>query len=142
MHHLTAHQAGDADLAVNDPLPAPLRCCPPGRNVLHYGQSDTLDQSQLAREAHIVPRITHVRYIQDYCLELTFADGKQAKLDFRDRIVGRGGVFAPLEDLEFFKRVRVDPEIGTLVWPNEVDFCPDVLYSEATGIPLPALQPA
>lgn len=83
------------------------------------------------------PRITHVRHIQGYWLELTFADGKQARLDFRDRIVGRGGVFTPLEDLEFFKRVRVDPEIGTLVWPNEVDFCPDVLYSEATGIPVP-----
>ena len=87
------------------------------------------------------PRITHVRYIQDYWLELTFSDSSQAKLDFRDRIVDRGGVFAPLEDLEFFKRVSVDPEIGTLVWPNEVDFCPDVLYSEATGVPLPAPQP-
>ena len=61
------------------------------------------------------PRIIHVRYIQDYWLELTFADGKQARLDFKGRVVGRGGVFAPLEDLDFFKRVRVDPEIGTLV---------------------------
>jgi hypothetical protein len=90
----------------------------------------------------VFPRIAHVRHIQDYWLELTFADGSQARLDFRDRIVNRGGVFAPLEDLEFFGRVRVDPEIGTLVWPNEVDFCPDVLYSEAMGIPLPTPQPA
>ena len=88
------------------------------------------------------PRITHVRHIQDYWLELTFADGSRAKLDFRDRIVNRGGVFAPLEDPEFFGRVRVDREIGTIVWPNEVDFCPDVLYSEAMGVPLPTLQPA
>lgn len=86
------------------------------------------------------PRITHVRYIRDYWLELTFSNGIRAKLDFKDRIVGRGGVFAPLEDLDFFRRVRVDREIGTLVWPNEVDFCPDVLYSEATGTPLPALE--
>jgi hypothetical protein len=83
------------------------------------------------------PRITHVRHVQDYRLELTFSNGVQAELDFRDRIVGRGGVFAPLEDLDFFRRVRVDPEIGTLVWPNDVDFCPDVLYGEATGTPLP-----
>lgn len=88
------------------------------------------------------PRITHVRYIGEYWLELTFADTKQARLDFKDRVVGRGGVFVPLEDPDFFKRVRVDPEIGTLVWPNEVDFCPDVLYSEATGIPIPVLEPA
>lgn len=88
------------------------------------------------------PRITDVRHDQGYRLELTFADGKKARLDFRDKVVGRGGVFAPLENLDFFKRVRVDPEIGTLVWPNEVDFCPDVLYSEATGVPLPVLEPA
>ena len=88
------------------------------------------------------PRVTHVRYIEDYRLELTFADGEQARLDFKDRITGRGGVFAPLEDPDFFKRVRVDPKIGTLVWPNEVDFCPDVLYSEATGVPLPLPEPA
>jgi hypothetical protein len=55
------------------------------------------------------------------------------------RIVGCGGVFAPLQDIDFFKQVKVDPEIDTLVWPNEVDFCPDVLYSEATGTPLPEL---
>jgi len=76
------------------------------------------------------PRITNVRHIEEYRLELTFSNSEKAELDFRNRIVGRGGVFAPLENVDFFKRVRVDPEIGTLVWPNEVDFCPDVLYSD------------
>jgi hypothetical protein len=47
-----------------------------------------------------------------------------------------------LEDPRLFRRVRVDAEIGTLVWPNEVDFCPDALYSEATGIPIPVLESA
>jgi hypothetical protein len=83
------------------------------------------------------PRIKKVRHIEAYRLELTFTNGETAELDFRNRIVGRGGVFGPLEDIDYFKQVKVDPEIGTLVWPNEVDFCPDVLYSEATGKPLP-----
>lgn len=87
------------------------------------------------------PRIADVRHIEDYRLELTFTNGEKAELDFRDRIVGRGGVFAPLQDVGFFKRVEIDPEAGTLVWPNGVDFCPDVLYSEATGMPLPELEP-
>lgn len=83
------------------------------------------------------PRITGVRHIRDYRLELTFADGVRVELDFESRIRGRGGVFAPLEQVQFFKQVKVDPELGTLVWPNDVDFDPDVLYSEATGTPIP-----
>lgn len=88
------------------------------------------------------PRIAEVRHIGNYRLELTFTNGEKAELDLADRIVGRGGVFAPLEDVDFFKKVKVDSEVGTLVWPNEVDLCPDVLYSEATGKPLPELKMA
>ncbi len=88
------------------------------------------------------PRIAEVRHIGNYRLELTFTNGEKAELDLADRIVGRGGVFAPLEDVDFFKKVKVDSEAGTLVWPNEVDLCPDVLYSEATGKPLPELKMA
>lgn len=88
------------------------------------------------------PRITQVRHVQDYVLELTFADGVRAQLDFTKRIVGRGGVFAPLQDVSVFKQVRVDPEIGTLVFPNDVDLDPDVLYSAATGKPMPTFDAA
>jgi len=42
-------------------------------------------------------------------------------------------VFRPLADIAFFKQVQLDHEAGTIVWPNGVDFCPDVLYSIATG---------
>ena len=79
------------------------------------------------------PRVTKVRHLKDYRLEICFTDGAIGEIDFRQRILGRGGVFVPLVDEEFFKRVTVDQEAGTLVWPNGVDFCPDVLYAEATG---------
>jgi len=82
------------------------------------------------------PRIILVRYVRAFILELTFADGVRAEIDFQNKIAGRGGVFAPLQDVEFFARVRVEPELGTLVWPNEVDLDPDVLYSQATGKPI------
>jgi len=81
----------------------------------------------------VFPRVAQVRHLQDYELEISFSDGTVAKLDFRDRIAGRRGVFAPLQSVEFFAQVSVDREAGTLVWPNGVDFCPDVLYAEATG---------
>jgi Protein of unknown function (DUF2442) len=84
----------------------------------------------------LFPRVKRVQHVRDYLLELTFADGATAVLDFKARITGRGGVFAPLEDVAFFKQVELDSEAGTIVWPNGVDFCPDVLYSLATGKPI------
>ena len=43
----------------------------------------------------------------------------------------RGGVFEPLTDLDFFRRLRADPEAGTIVWPNEADIAPETLYERA-----------
>ena len=45
------------------------------------------------------PRVKQVRYLGEYRLELSFTDGKIGELDFAQRVVGRGGVFRPLEDL-------------------------------------------
>ncbi len=49
------------------------------------------------------PRIAEVRHIEGFRLELTFTNGEKAELDFKDRIVGRGGVFAPLQDIKFLQ---------------------------------------
>jgi hypothetical protein len=88
----------------------------------------------------MLPRVASVHYLGEYRLMLDFTDGASGVIDFRERIVGRGGVFKPLEAQNFFRQVTVDPEAGTLVWPNEVDFCPDVLYSLATGTKIPGLD--
>lgn len=76
----------------------------------------------------MLPRIVDVRHVGNHRLEIAFSTGERAEIDFRERIVGRGGVFAPLEDIDFFSKVEVDPEFGALIWPNEVDFCSDSLY--------------
>jgi hypothetical protein len=88
------------------------------------------------------PRVRLVQHVRDYRLELTFTDGTTGGLDFREHVVGRGGVFRELEDVGFFKQVQVDPDAGTIVWPNGEDFCPDVLYSLVTGKPIQVLEPA
>ena len=82
------------------------------------------------------PRVAAVKHVKDYALELVFTDGTIATLDFRERVVGRTGVFKQLQSVAFFRQVSLDQEAGTLVWPNGVDFCPDVLYAEATGTPI------
>jgi len=86
----------------------------------------------------MLPRIRDVKHIRDYELQLWFTDGTMGTLDFRNRLEGRGGVFEPLRSVDFFQQVSVDREAGTLVWPNGVDFCPDVLYAWATGMPIGA----
>jgi len=83
------------------------------------------------------PDVKSVRYLHDYQLEMTFADGVSGRIDFAPWIVGQDGVFAPLEDKSYFARVEVNADIGTIVWPNGVDFDPEVLYSHVTGKPIP-----
>jgi hypothetical protein len=80
--------------------------------------------------------VTGVLVLDSYRLELTFADGTRGAVDLSKRIVGRGGVFKPLEDPVSFQRVRVDNELGTIVWPNDADSRPDLLYRWATGEPV------
>jgi hypothetical protein len=42
-------------------------------------------------------------------------------------------VFDALHDEAFFARVTIDPEAGTLAWPNGVDLDPDMLYEAASA---------
>ena len=83
------------------------------------------------------PDMKSVRYLGGYQLELTFVDGVTGQIDLAPWIVGRGGVFAPLENRDFFAQVGVNVDIGTIVWPNDVDWDPEVLYSQITGQPIP-----
>lgn len=85
-------------------------------------------------------RINSVIYLGGYRLRLGFTNGESGDVDLRSEVLGRGGVFAPLEDTSYFARVSVDHDAGTITWPNGVDLDPDVLYSRATGKPLPAPQ--
>jgi len=72
--------------------------------------------------------ITHVEHLGGTRLRLTFEDDVKRDVDVSD-LVRFTGVFEPLRDPSFFRRVRVNPEIGTIVWPNGADLCPDVLYA-------------
>lgn len=77
------------------------------------------------------PRIASVRVVEAYVIELTFRDGSVGQVDLAPSIVGKGGVFEVLNDPSVFGQVRVDPESGTIVFPNGVDLDPDALYEEA-----------
>jgi hypothetical protein len=71
--------------------------------------------------------VTDARILDGYCVELTFSDGVRGTINLANRIVGRGGVFSPLENADFFRQATIDKELGTIIWPNGADFCPDLL---------------
>jgi len=66
-------------------------------------------------------------------LSLTFENGLKAKISMDQIVKNYTGVFAPLLDDEYFKLVKVDSELGTIVWPNGADACADTLYLVAAG---------
>lgn len=76
--------------------------------------------------------IVEVRPLEKYRLKLRFDDGVEGIVDVGAR-VPFDGVFAPLEDPEYFRLVRVDAELGTVVWPNGADLDPIVLYRLVRG---------
>ncbi len=74
--------------------------------------------------------------LEDLRLRLRFQDGV-AGIVALDEFVSFQGIFAPLADQEVFARVKVNPELGTVEWPNGADLDPDVLYAKISGTPIP-----
>ncbi|HSM91358.1 MAG TPA: DUF2442 domain-containing protein [Anaeromyxobacteraceae bacterium] len=70
--------------------------------------------------------VTSVSPIGGFVVELTFDDGTVRQVDLEPYL--RGPVFEPVRrDPAYFQSVRVDPELGTIVWPNGADIDPQVL---------------
>ncbi|HLF56518.1 MAG TPA: DUF2442 domain-containing protein [Thermoanaerobaculia bacterium] len=78
----------------------------------------------------MIPHVLEVRPLEAYQLHLRFDDGSEGVVDLETRLTFRG-VFAALAEPSMFRRVSVDPEAGTIVWPNGVDLDPVVLYATA-----------
>ena len=78
--------------------------------------------------------IVKVDYVEDYKLILSFENGERRLVDLKDRL--KGPVFKPLKDLNYFKTVYVDKELGTIAWPNGADKAPDMLYEISQPLPL------
>lgn len=76
--------------------------------------------------------VTHVEVLEPYRLRLEFDDGTSGVVDIAELVTFRG-VFEPLRDVTAFREVRVDAELGTIVWPNGADIDPFVLHEWAQG---------
>ena len=76
--------------------------------------------------SHPIHRVTRFSIVAPYTLAVGFADGTEQRIDFRPIL--HGPLFGPLQDQATFNAVRLDSEVGTLVWPNDADFDPATLH--------------
>ncbi len=85
-----------------------------------------------------MPRIVAANALNNYRLHVRFDDGVEGEIDL-SKLVGHG-IFEAWSDPGFFARVEVDPQTRTVAWPGGIDLCPDQLYHDLTGAPVPGLQ--
>jgi hypothetical protein len=75
-------------------------------------------------------KISKVKVLRGYRLELAFDDGARGVVDLSD-LAGKG-VFAIWRDRRIFEQVQIG-SFGELMWGDQIDLCPDALYLKATG---------
>ena len=75
-------------------------------------------------------RIIWVAAMDDYCLDVRFADGTSGTVCLKERLFGP--MFEPLKDPALFRQVALD-EFGAPCWPNGADLAPDALYRQVRG---------
>jgi len=73
------------------------------------------------------PRVARVRTMPNYLLVIEFDNGEIKKFDVKPYL--DIGVFRQLREEAYFS--RASSSLGTVVWPDGQDFCPDTLYGNS-----------
>jgi hypothetical protein len=71
--------------------------------------------------------VKRIQYRHGYVYHIVFDDGLSGDVDL-EPMLECGPVFAPLRDVDFFRKASV--EGGTITWPNGADIAPETLYEE------------
>lgn len=64
----------------------------------------------------MILHIIDARLIHDYQIWLQFNDGTEGIVDLAQELWG--SMFDVLMDKHLFSQIRLDSELGTVVWPN------------------------
>ena len=76
------------------------------------------------------PRVTSATATDDYRLFLTFTGGERRVFNAEPLL--KTPAFKPLADKSFFRSVKV--AYGSVMWADDIDYCPDTLYMESTPL--------
>jgi hypothetical protein len=78
-------------------------------------------------------KVISVKPLENYLLEIEFADGLRKVIDIRP-FIGKG-LSAALQDKAYFRQVTLE-EGGGIAWPNGYDFCPNFLRENVPDVNL------
>ncbi len=95
-----------------------------------WSRSSRSDRVVYHHSMRSTPLLIEAEPVKGYIVHVRFEDGTAADVDL-GYLVEYGGVFEPLRDPGYFRRLRADSEAGTIVWPNDADIAPETLYSKA-----------
>ena len=96
--------------------------------------------TQEDRSANLVPpvrpsapwRIAEVEALPGLRLQVRFNDGTAGIVEMAEFIHSEAaGVFAPLQDEQLFRRVKVS--LGAVTWPGDLDLAPDAMHRAITA---------
>lgn len=76
----------------------------------------------------MIPKIIKVHYLDHYKLKIRFTDQKEGEIDLKPYLWGE--MFKPLKKIDYFKKVYINPDSGTITWPNGADIAPESLYRD------------
>ena len=76
------------------------------------------------------PLVKMVEVRPDYQLLLTFNNDEHRLFDVKPYL--SKGIFSSLKDYSIFNRVK--PINGSVLWPGDLDLCPDTLYEGSVEV--------
>jgi hypothetical protein len=90
------------------------------------GREEQRDRQEDENTMIEIPQVTAVEVVGPEMLRVWFKDGLIGDADL-SRVLGKGPVFAPLEDPAYFALAVADPGEGTVGWPNGANIAPETL---------------
>lgn len=70
--------------------------------------------------------IVGVEHIGAYKLRLQFDNGVEKDVDLSTEL--NDEIHRPLKDVEYFRKVYIDPDTNSIEWPNGAEFTSEFLY--------------
>lgn len=68
----------------------------------------------------------------DFTLTIKYQNGETRFYDMTPLL--NHGVFAEMQDLNYFRLAFIDEQFGAVCWPNEQDICPNTLYEQSFSV--------